>query len=359
MAREMLNDKKPIRALVIGTGHIGQQHLLALRKVPNCTVAVCDRSPTMAELSADRHSAAAWYADAAKAFADFRPDVAHICTPASSHLPLGRLALEMGAHAIIEKPITENHADWICLREAAERAGLWLMEDHNYAFNPPVLHVRNLIDSGEFGDVVHVDIQFALNIHEPTGVFSDPHLPHPALQSPGGVIADFLPHLSYLAIAFVGAATTVRTVWHKRANNSLFQHDEMRALVVGQTGTASLLFSSHIQPDLFRLVVHGTRMTASISLFENICHIDKSQNGPGTGTALLNSLAAGKNYTLGGLRSIVAKLSSVPVSYSGLHTLVQSFYQSLREGHACPVTLTQIAEAIRLVDALIDKENRT
>lgn len=346
------------RALVIGTGHIGQQHLKALQKVPQCQVAVCDRSPAMAEMTADRYSASAWYSDAAESFARFSPDVAHICTPAGSHFSLATLAMEQGAHAIVEKPVTENYADWLILRGTAERTGRLLIEDHNYLFNPPVLRVLDLIESGDFGDVVHVDIQFALNIHGPKSPFGDPHLPHPILSSPGGAISDFLTHLSYLTVRFAGAMQSVRTVWQKRDAESRLPHDEMRALVAGEKGTACLSFSSHTQPDVFRLMVHGTRMTAQINLFENTCHIDKQRGGPGAATALLNSLAAGKNYATGGLRSLAAKLSAAPGGYAGLHNLIEMFYQRLRDGQPCPVPLTQIDQANQLVAALISPENR-
>ena len=350
-------DQKPVRALVIGTGHIGQQHIQALKKVANCNVAVCDRSAAMAELTADRYLTSDWYTDAAIALEKFSPDVAHICTPVNSHLPLAKLALQRGTHVIVEKPVTENLTDWLSLRETAERSGCWLIEDHNYLFNPPVKRVIRLIASGEFGDVVHVDVQFALNIHGPQSAFSDPHLAHPALKTAGGAIADFLTHLSYLAIQLVGPAQKVRTIWQKRETDSPVPHDEMRAMVESSRGTAQLVFSSHTQPDAFRMMVPGTKMTATINLFENLCHIDKNR-GKGAVTALVNSLAAGRNYTMGGLRSLSAKLSASPGGYAGLHNLIAEFYQCLRDGSRCPIALKQIDDTSRLIDALIDTENQ-
>jgi len=80
-----------------------------------------------------------------------------IATPAASHFDLVRAALEAGKHVLVEKPLTSSVADAVKLAALAERSGLVLMCDHTYCYTPAVRRIRELIRSGEIGDVQYVD----------------------------------------------------------------------------------------------------------------------------------------------------------------------------------------------------------
>src|SRR5215472_8722356 len=87
------------------------------------------------------------------------PDVAAvaIATPAATHLPVARAALEAGKHVLVEKPLAATLADGLALVEQAERRGLTLMLDHTYCYTPAVAHLRELVRGGGIGDVQYVD----------------------------------------------------------------------------------------------------------------------------------------------------------------------------------------------------------
>ena len=52
---------KPLRAGVIGVGHLGQHHARHYATLPGATlVGVCDAEPSRAKLIADRHGVQAW-----------------------------------------------------------------------------------------------------------------------------------------------------------------------------------------------------------------------------------------------------------------------------------------------------------
>ena len=99
-----------MKAALIGTGQIAQQHLACLRSLPGVTLAgVCDLSRALAESAAERYGIAAWFTDHRAMLEEVRPDVVHITTPPSSHFSLAMDALAAGAHVIVEKPLATAH----------------------------------------------------------------------------------------------------------------------------------------------------------------------------------------------------------------------------------------------------------
>lgn len=84
-------------------------------------------------------------------------DAIVIATPVSSHFELAMSALRAGKHVLVEKPIASNsdHANQI-IDEAAKR-GLVLMVDHTFVYTEAVRKMRELITSGELGEIYYYD----------------------------------------------------------------------------------------------------------------------------------------------------------------------------------------------------------
>jgi predicted dehydrogenase len=87
------------------------------------------------------------------------PDVhaVAVATPAGTHTEVVLSALESGRHVLVEKPLAASLADGRKLVAAAEQRGLVLMCDHTYCYTPAVLKIRELIESGELGEIQYVD----------------------------------------------------------------------------------------------------------------------------------------------------------------------------------------------------------
>ena len=98
------------------------------------------------------------------------PDVqaVAIATPAATHFDLALAALEAGKHVLVEKPLTSTTADGTKLVELAEARGLVLMCDHTYCYTPAVRKIRELVRSGELGDIQFVDsVRINLGLVQP------------------------------------------------------------------------------------------------------------------------------------------------------------------------------------------------
>lgn len=348
---------KVLTAAVIGAGAIARQHLAGLNACDHArVVGLCDLSPTLAEMTAQQHGVPNFFVDHREMLKQTKPDVVHVVTPPPTHFKLGMEVLEQGSHLIIEKPITSTAEQLEALASAAAQRQRIVIEDHNYLFNGSIRKLRDLIASGELGEIAHVEIGIALDILGEESRFADANVAHPCLSEPGGAISDFLPHLAYLAVALVGQHESVRSVWSKRTPDSPLPSDEMRAQVRGQHGTATLLFSAHAQPDMFWVRVLGTRMRAEAHLFEPRLVVEKLYDNAKPLMPLRNGFAIAKAEAASGLRGLWRKLSGGPGSYEGLRTVIDQSYAAISKGLDPPISLEQVRHTKALIADLTDQE---
>jgi len=79
-----------------------------------------------------------------------------IATPVPTHYALAKQALEAGKHVLVEKPPAMKGAEIDELVEIAAERDLVLMPGHLLLYHPAVKKLKELIDSGELGDVLCV-----------------------------------------------------------------------------------------------------------------------------------------------------------------------------------------------------------
>jgi predicted dehydrogenase len=340
-----------LKAALIGAGQIARQHLTCLRGLPGVQVAaVCDLSGSAAECAAERFGVPAWFTDSRAMLGEVRPDVVHVTTPPNSHFRLALDALEAGAHVLVEKPATSTFVELDALAHRARELGRALIEDYNYLFNPGPREILRRIQSGEFGAVRHVEVFICRDILGPDG-FADPNSPHPSLALSGGAIADFLPHLASLANLFIGPHRKAHALWTKR-KPSILPYDEFRALVEGERATAALGFSAASQPDAFWLRVYGERMQATANLFETRLTFDRLRPGPKPLRPFFNGLEEGSTIRRAAFATLLGKFTGAPGTFAGLFELLALTYRSLANGSALPVSMEQVLDVNRLVEAL-------
>jgi predicted dehydrogenase len=79
-----------------------------------------------------------------------------ISTPVPSHYELARRALQAGKHVFVEKPPAMRGAELEELCDLSEERGLVLMPGHLLLYHPGVKKLKEIVDSGELGDVLYV-----------------------------------------------------------------------------------------------------------------------------------------------------------------------------------------------------------
>jgi len=88
--------------------------------------------------------------------ADESVEAVVVATPVPTHYELARRALEAGKHVFVEKPPAMRGAEMEELCELAEDRDLVLMPGHLLLYHPGVQKLKEIVDSGELGDVLYV-----------------------------------------------------------------------------------------------------------------------------------------------------------------------------------------------------------
>ncbi len=82
-------------------------------------------------------------------------DVVSICTPNFAHKDMALRAAQTGKHIWCEKPMATNFADARVMADAAQAAGVKTMLGYNYMKSPALLAIKQAIEDGLIGDIVH------------------------------------------------------------------------------------------------------------------------------------------------------------------------------------------------------------
>ena len=153
---------RPLRVAVAGCGGVARtQHLPAYRKLAARGLvqiaALCDVDETRAAAVSAEFGGIP-YADVSAMLAAEHPDVVDVCTPEDKHTGPVLAALEAGAHVLCEKIMAETLDSGRAMVRTAHERGRFLGVDYNYRFMPAFARAKQLIDSGELGEVAVIGV---------------------------------------------------------------------------------------------------------------------------------------------------------------------------------------------------------
>lgn len=80
-----------------------------------------------------------------------------IAVETSGHFYIAKEALLAGKHIYVEKPFTSTLEEAEELRDLADKLGLTIHVDHIMIFHPAIQKIKQLIDTGELGDIMYID----------------------------------------------------------------------------------------------------------------------------------------------------------------------------------------------------------
>ena len=172
--------KKRLKIGVVGLGYWGPNLARNFNGLPDCDLeALCD-------LSEDRRAHVQSLYPGVQAESDFNAlisdpdlDAIAIATSLKSHHPLGKASLLAGKHTLIEKPLASSIEESQELVDIAKENGLILMVGHTFLYSPPIMRIKEIVDSGDLGDIRYISAR-RLNL----GLF----------QSDTNVAWDLAPH---------------------------------------------------------------------------------------------------------------------------------------------------------------------
>jgi predicted dehydrogenase len=148
MAAPEKPSEKPIKAAVVGVGHLGRHHARIYAELPGVQlVAVADTNQKRAEGIARQHHCEA-LDDYKKLLG--RVDVVSVASPTEFHYEISKVFLEAGVAVLVEKPITKTVEEGEALVAIAREKGVALQVGHVERFNPAVMAVQRLIKPPRF-----------------------------------------------------------------------------------------------------------------------------------------------------------------------------------------------------------------
>jgi len=207
-----------------------------------------------AELGIAPERSYASYAEMATAEAarDDGIDVVSIVTPNHVHHGPAKAFLEAGIHVICDKPLTTNLLDAVDLAQTVEGTGLIFGLTHNYTGYPMVRQARDMVQSGELGEIRVVQAEYPQDWLsekvEDTGQKQAAWRTDPAQSGPAGSVGDIGTHAYNLACFITGLDVTelcadLTTFVPGRALD-----DNAHMLLRFANGARGMLWSSQVAP---------------------------------------------------------------------------------------------------------------
>ncbi|XP_076596882.1 putative oxidoreductase YteT [Chaetodon auriga] len=83
-------------------------------------------------------------------------DAALICTPDRLHKEPAVAFAKKGYHVLLEKPMATSAEDCTAIVEACTQSGVMLSVGHVLRYDPVIHKIKELIDAGVIGDVIHI-----------------------------------------------------------------------------------------------------------------------------------------------------------------------------------------------------------
>ena len=193
---------------IVGGGYMGKAHAVAMSAVaavfdtalrPSLEM-ICTTTPQGAAEKARQFGFARATADWRVLVADPRVEAVVIASPQETHRDIALAAFAAGKHVFCEKPLGLGLSDSREMLAAAQRSGRVHMTGFNYIRTPASQLARQIISTGEIGDVTWFR-------GEHTEDFcADPASPASwrTRGKPNGNMGDLAPHIINAALALMG-----------------------------------------------------------------------------------------------------------------------------------------------------------
>lgn len=152
--------KEKLKYALIGCGRIAINHIHAFDENRRSLelVALCDIIPKHADNLIKRSGTN----DNPKVYSDYKdmlekekPDLVAVATESGSHSKIAVDAMNAGANVIVEKPFAMSMSEAQDMIDIQKKTGKVLYPCHQNRFNKAVLKIREALEDGKFGKLLH------------------------------------------------------------------------------------------------------------------------------------------------------------------------------------------------------------
>ncbi len=138
---------------VVGCGHWGQNLVRNFAEL-GALAAVCDPNTELALYHANQYEVK--NLSFAEIINDANIEGVVLAVPAPLHASLATEAMSAGKHAYVEKPLAMNQIEASHMINTSQDQGVQLMVGHLLQYHPVFLAIRELVTSGELGDLSYI-----------------------------------------------------------------------------------------------------------------------------------------------------------------------------------------------------------
>jgi len=193
-------------------------------------------------------------------------DFVVIVTPNSTHFAIAKLALENGIHVVCDKPLTTSSADAEELARLAAEKDLLFCVTYAYTGYPIVKHLREMIASGELGDIRFVNGEYPqewlATLLEKTGQKQAAWRTAPELTGISNCVGDIGSHIENMVSCLTGLKIRSLCARLDIFGEGRTLDDNASVMVEFEGGAKGLYWSSQIavgHDNGFRVRIYGTK----------------------------------------------------------------------------------------------------
>ena len=193
--------------------------------------AVMSRDYEKAKSYAKRHFIKKFYNDPVALINDSDVNAVYIATPPSSHSTFALMAMRAGKPVYIEKPMASSYEECLRINRISEQTGVPCFVAYYRRYLPYFQKVKELIESKNIGEIMSVQIRFAVPPRELD--YNRNNLPwrlQPDIAGGGGYFYDLASHQLDLIQYIFGVITEAEGYCNNRAG--LFSKPESTTLYV-------------------------------------------------------------------------------------------------------------------------------
>jgi nucleoside-diphosphate-sugar epimerase/predicted dehydrogenase len=342
-------DLKNIRVALVGCGRISAYHIDAMKAIAGLEiVAVCDLDERVARETATRHGIRGCYTDMESMLRDLRPEVVHLLTPPGSHLALARMAAKYRVHMYIEKPLATDETAARMILELAREAGVQVCPGHSRLFDPVFLDVSDRVRKGDIGRVISVRAEQGFTYEAAARSTSIPW----SYSYDWGAFDNLICHPLYLACHFLPDPGRPQVVGYNLGTTREAGVVEIRLLIPSPAGIAEVSLSLCSAPEVNRIEVVGTRGRISADWQTMTVLVTRERGLPSAVVRFTGNFATAYDLVRSGVRTLLGIATGKVKRYQGLRTIIERFYQSLRQGLPAPVSAEDGVLNLRLMDQI-------
>lgn len=321
---------------IIGSGYVARKFALGLPSAENAVAAaVTSRTPANAEAFAKRYGVRRSFRSVEELVACSEIDAIYVATPPREHAAHALACIEAGKPVLVEKPFALDARDARIIADAAAKNDVFCMEGLWTRFLPAVLATRDLVRSGDLGEIRSARGSFfAPPVSEARGLFDK--------ASGGGALLQRGVYPVSLACFLLGEAAKVAA--SARIGEGGVD-EEVVLTLTHQSGAISVSQASLRTGGTSEFVIHGTKGVArlhapiyrpfSLTVERVAPRIIEGGRGSRFETLKESALMQGLQQRFGGIRSRLTgggKTTSHRFTGNGYHYEADEVARCVRAG---------------------------